>query len=120
MSLTMSIHEESQPINAVTLGRTRYYETIVELQSRLQDKLDITKIKLEKASFMKMKQKLMQDQNLKGKFVAIHNGNIVDYDDDDVKLMKRMYDKYSHTPILIEKVADEPKVIIHSPRANVY
>ena len=38
----------------------------------------------------------------KGKFVAIHNGEVVDCDDDDKALLKRVLGKYK--PVYVEQV----------------
>ncbi len=54
----------------------------------------------------------------RGKFVAVHDGQVVDHDPDQRALYLRVRARFGHTPILIVRANwDEPPVYtIHSPR----
>jgi len=67
--------------------------------------------KKERNAFAMMKNVLLVEEKYKGKFVAIHDEKIVDYDVDDRKLAKRVYEKYGYRPIYFGRVTEEIKVI---------
>jgi len=67
--------------------------------------------KIERNAFAMMKNVLLIEEKYKGKFVAIHGENIVDYDVDDRKLAKRVYEKYGYRPIYFGRVIEEIKAI---------
>lgn len=50
-----------------------------------------------------------------GMHVAIQGRQLVDYDQDGVRLSKRIYEKYPDTFVWITQVADEPIQTIHIP-----
>ena len=75
------------------------------------------KIKFEKALFAKNKAKFVKDPSLLGNFAAIHNGKILDIDENKQQLLDRIYDKHGYMPILIEKISKTEKSIIRSPRS---
>jgi len=56
----------------------------------------------------------------RGKFVAVHDGQVVDHDPDQRALYLRVRARFGHTPVLIVRADwDEPPVYtIHSPRAQ--
>lgn len=62
----------------------------------------------EQAAFERMKSKLLQTH--KDKWVAILDGQLVDSDEDDGILAKRVYAKYGYRTMLITEVRDEPRV----------
>jgi hypothetical protein len=43
-----------------------------------------------------------------GKWVAVHEGQVVDSDDDDVDLHRRVLARYGDTAVLITRVEDKP------------
>ena len=55
-----------------------------------------------------------------GKFVAVHDGQVVDHDPDQRALYLRVRARFGHTPVLIVRADwNEPPVYtIHSPRAQ--
>ena len=67
----------------------------------------IDRIKKEKLAFEAMKDDLLLNEELKGKFVAVFKGEIVDFDKDERKLVKRIFEKYGYAPIYIQKVEKE-------------
>lgn len=71
----------------------------------------------ERDAFMKMKDDLLKDENLVGKFVAVYKGEIVGVDQDNRKLAKRVYEKYGYVPIYIDKLEEKEKILrMPSPR----
>jgi len=74
----------------------------------------IHELQAEKILFESMKDNLKKDLSLSGKFIAIHQGNVVDSDFDQIELIKRLQSTYGKRPILIEKL-DEQLVFTSSP-----
>ena len=72
----------------------------------------------EKSAFEQMKNDLLQDSKFSGKFIAIHNGNVVDFDSDQIDLLKRLDQSYGKYPVLIEKL-DEPLIFTSSPSFDI-
>lgn len=54
----------------------------------------------EKLAFEKLYEKLYADDSLRGKYVAVLNGRVVDFDYDKLKLVERTYKKYGYVPVL--------------------
>jgi len=69
-----------------------------------------TVIKRERQAFEEMKDNLLKDEKLLGKFVAIFKEGVVDFDEDEEKLVKRMYKKYGYSPMYIQKVEEKEAV----------
>ena len=53
-----------------------------------------------------------------GKYVAVHNGEVIDHDPGIRTLHLRVYEKYGRTPILLKQVVAGPEreLVIRSPR----
>lgn len=76
------------------------------------DKLDT-----ERRAFQEMRESLMTDYL--GKYVAIHNGQIVGVGDDKLQVASRAYDDVGYVPIYVGHVTTEqsiPVVRMPSPR----
>ncbi len=56
-------------------------------------------------AFERLKEVLLKEHE--GKYVAIYGGKVVDSDEDDKKLARRVYRRYGLEPILIRKVTRE-------------
>jgi len=69
----------------------------------------ILRIEEERETFLKIRDKLMQDPNYNGKYVAILQGAIVGCDEEKEKLAESVYTKYGYVPIYIDKVAPSEK-----------
>jgi len=65
----------------------------------------------ERASFLKLKKKLIGDPNYRGKYVAIVGGRIVDTDHDKIMLAKRVYNKHGYIPMYIGKVTEKERIL---------
>jgi hypothetical protein len=70
----------------------------------------------ERLAFLNQEPALLQTH--RGKFVAIHDGEVVDCDADEVQLGLRVYGKYGYMPIYFGLVAEtsRPPVRVPSPR----
>ncbi len=115
---------EYQSNNSITSLDESYYRDFdfdpkLEIESELQHQENILKIRFEKQSFAKKRQELMKDPDLKGKFVAVIDGTIIDSDTDELALTKRVYEKHGYIPVLIEKIAEEKVVTIYSPSIEI-
>jgi len=70
----------------------------------------------EEKSFERLKRKCLSDERYKGKFIAVLGGKIVDVDDDDCRLAKRVYDRFGYRPVYIGKVTETRRIVeIPSP-----
>ena len=70
----------------------------------------------ERLAFLNHEPALLQTH--RGKFVAIHDGEVVDRDADEVQLGLRVYGKYGDVPIYFGLVSESPlpPVRVPSPR----
>jgi hypothetical protein len=67
--------------------------------------------KRDEIAFKKLKQKYVSDERFRGKFIAVLDGKLVDCDEDDRKLAKRVYDCYGYRPIYIGKVTEKRRIV---------
>jgi hypothetical protein len=107
-------------------GKRKKNEVIVELIRKYVEEKSlpfdrrqleyILRIEEEREAFLKIRDKLMQDPNYNGKYVAILQGAIVGCDAEKEKLAENVYTKYGYVPIYIDKVApSEKRLEIPSP-----
>lgn len=61
--------------------------------------------------FDRMKDDLLNDAKLRNKFVAVHNGRVVDYDENKFELAKRVRRAFPGEVVLIERVQCAMRVI---------
>ncbi|MBM3240993.1 hypothetical protein FJZ31_32320 [Candidatus Poribacteria bacterium] len=55
-----------------------------------------------------------------GKYVALYNGEIIDFDDNEGRLVDRLLEKYGHeTPIYIQHVSKEGIPIFNIPGIDI-
>ncbi len=69
-----------------------------------EERPDIRKWRDELAFFHRSLSELLEDGRFAGRFVAIRDRQVVDSDDDDVTLVKRMHEKYAGDVVLVAKV----------------
>src|SRR5438105_178567 len=67
----------------------------------------------EKLAFYQMRDQLLTTH--RGKFVAIHEGKLVDSDTDKIALGLRVYQNYGYVPIFVTLVTDQPSPPIRLP-----
>jgi len=65
----------------------------------------------EEEAFERLKLKCLSDERYRGKFIAVLGGKIVDSDEDDRKLAKRVYDSHGYRPIYIGKVTETKRIV---------
>ena len=84
--------------------------------SEFLDKMARQKIHTESESFKTIHADLMA--KYMGQYVAIHNGQVVDHDEEARTLYLRIREQYGHIPILIRPVTDKPErqLVFRSPR----
>ena len=71
----------------------------------------------ERAAFLRLKDQLLRTH--RGKFVAILDGGVIDVDEDDRTLTRRVYAAHGYVPIYIDKVVEESPVRqILSPKSD--
>ena len=74
------------------------------------------KIKLEQAHYRTQHPKLLQ--SYAGQYIAMHQGQVIDCDTDQMALYLRIHQKYPMGGVLIRKVTAEPEkvLMVRSPR----
>jgi len=65
----------------------------------------------ERQAFLRIKDSLLDNPQFRGKFVAIYRGGIVDHDEDNLELARRVYSEHGYVPIYIGKIERERRVI---------
>jgi hypothetical protein len=55
----------------------------------------------------------------RGQFVAIHEGQVVDSDDDEIALALRVYAKYGYIQLHIGRVVEQPPPLARIPRYQI-
>jgi prevent-host-death family protein len=111
------IEQDGKPI-AVVLPYAEYEQLVALREAERKQAWQEEQQRIlaqEQAAFERMKPELLKTHQ--GKFVAIHNGQLVDYDDNEAALAKRVYTKFGYRTILIAPVTETPRVYhINSPR----
>lgn len=59
-------------------------------------------------------------QTHRGKYVAIHNEQVVDTDTDDIALILRVHAKYGYVPIHVDRVTEQLPEPIRMPHYRLY
>lgn len=82
------------------------------------DKLEWEKLRREMKAYEAMLGELLKEYE--GKYVAIHQGEVIGVDADLSTLHNRIYYQMGSVPVLYERVTTEPKrdIVIRSPRVE--
>jgi hypothetical protein len=74
------------------------------------------KIHAESQAFKAMHSELVK--NYPGRYVAVHEGQVIDDDTDARRLYLRIREQFGSTPVLIRQVKDQPEneLVFRSPR----
>jgi len=97
-------------------------DKLIEKSKRTRESLNQwlkSKVGLERErdAFLRLKPKLLEQYE--GKWVAILNGAIVDFGENNSELARRVYQKYGYRPIYIDKVERKPKIFkVPSPKVK--
>ena len=80
------------------------------------DRLAEQKIIAESEAFRAMHAELLQQYW--GKYVAVHDGEVVDHDEDVCALNRRIRARYGRRAVLLQRVTEQPEVelVIRSPK----
>lgn len=65
----------------------------------------------EKKAFQAMKERLLEQYE--GLYVAVHDGRVIDYDADKLKLGLRVYKQFGYQPVYVQRVSREGLPIRH-------
>jgi hypothetical protein len=73
-------------------------------------------IKAEADAFRSMHAEMVREYL--GQYVAVHNGQVVDHDQDFQSLHNRIRQRFGHRPVLLRRVEAEPErvLVFRSPR----
>jgi len=105
---TCTLKADWAPFHPVGRPVPRRGLSIIETMEREQ-KLET--FEREKQAFLEVKDSLLDNPEFRGKFVAIYEGNIVDQDEDNRELAKRVYRRHGYVPIYIGKIERERRII---------
>ena len=74
------------------------------------------KIRAENKAFEQQRETLLA--KYPGQYVAVHNGQVIDHDQNLRTLHLRVFDRLGHIPVLLKQVTKEPapELIFRSPR----
>lgn len=74
------------------------------------------KIRAETEAFNQQHEELLAKYS--GQYVAIHNGLVIDHDQDLRTLHLRVFNRLGHIPVLLKQVTNEPdrELVFRSPR----
>jgi hypothetical protein len=56
----------------------------------------------------------------RGKFVAVHDGRVVDSDTDEIALILRVHAQYGYVPIHVDLVTEQPPPVGRIPHYREY
>jgi hypothetical protein len=106
-----AIERDGEPVAAV-VPFAEYREFIawrerMRPQSGKQDDA-LAALEKERAVFLRLKEQLLRSHQ--GKFVAILNGEVIDADEDDHVLTRRVYAKHGYVPVYVDRVIEQPPV----------
>ena len=75
------------------------------------DAADFNRMQIEKEAFLHMHADLLQAYE--NQFVAIFNGELIDHDEDELELFKRLNKTHPNDVVLMKKVEREPERILY-------
>jgi len=102
-----SLQAEIQTMNT---KKPQIKKEVSSLFKELTSRFNEIKFQHEKNIFELIKKSLLKNEKYLNKFVAIHQGKIIDYDEDNIKLAKRAYSEYGYIPIYFGKVSKKERV----------
>jgi hypothetical protein len=102
-------------------GERRKNEVVVRLLREYVERRGLTgqphqlehilQIEEEREAFSRLKEKLIQDPNYNGKYVAILHGSIIGCDEDKGRLARTVYQSHGYIPIYIDKVSPTERIV---------
>ncbi len=91
-------------------------ELVYAVEREYLDRLAEQKIIAESEAFRAMHAELLQQY--RGEYVAVHNGEVVDHDEDICALNHRIRARYGRRAVLLQQVTAVPEIelVIRSPK----
>ncbi len=101
-------HSQALALDLESLFETQFHQTPgpVDLIQRVRQ-LDRAQFEREREAFIRIKPELLHDHSLRGRFIAVVHGEIVDSDVDDQALAERVYLQFGYRPVYIGFVGEE-------------
>jgi hypothetical protein len=108
------LKQNDQEIAAIIpIEKYRAFEAWEKQQTSLQPRYP--EFEAEKAAFERLEPSLMK--TYAGKYVAVRGGQVVDSDEDKMRLITRVYDELGYGPMYVHKVGEPLRIVkIISPR----
>ena len=106
-----------EQLKQIASEQTTEPEELVETAIRIYlRQLEREKIKAEAEAFRSMHAELAE--KYVGQYVAIHNGKMVDHDEDFQSLHSRIRQRFGRQPVLLRRIETEPErvLVFRSPR----
>ena len=104
-------YDQIIPRKPIIIGRPVF---LGEDRKRIDSEMEDTKIQeleKEKEAFEKKKNYLLQ-HGYRGKYVAIHNGTVVDSDDNEINLIRRFFQEFGDVSVYIDRVSEKDELEI--------
>lgn len=101
------VEREGKPVAAIIpFVEYKKYKAWQEQEGQAATRqAQLQKFEREKEAYLHLKPQLLQTH--RGHFVAIHEGKVVDTDQDKRELVRRVVERYGNKPIYIQLVAEE-------------
>lgn len=115
------VEREGKPVAAIIpFGEYEKYRAWQEEEEQAAiRRAQLQKFEREKEVYLHLKPQLLQTH--RGQFVAIHEGKVVDADQDNGELVRRVVERYGNEPVYIQLVAEELRTFeIPSPEIEFH
>lgn len=101
------VERQGEPIAAIIpfVEYERYRAWREKEEQATVHRTQLQKFERERAAYLRLKPQLLQTH--RGQFVAIHEGQVVDADQNNRELTRRVIERYGNEPIYIQLVAEE-------------
>lgn len=100
------VEQDGQP-SVVVIPYAEYQQLVARREGERKQTEQDEGFEREYAAFLRLKSELLKTH--RGLFVAVHNGQVVDSDTDNLELAKRIYAK-QWSPVCIDLVNEEPRI----------
>jgi uncharacterized protein YfaT (DUF1175 family) len=118
MGLTLQKQELVEELEQAAAAQNTTAEALMHIAiSEFLGKIARQKIQAESVAFEKLHAQLITEYL--GQYVALHNGEVVDHDEDVRALHLRIRKRFGRTPVLLRRVSQEiepPDLVFRSPK----
>lgn len=116
-SLNRNIPTLKAEIQTINKNENSLKKQVDELNKKIELIFNKLKFNMEKEVFLKLKPRLLKNKKYVNTYVAIHNGEIVGFNDNKIELMKMIYNEIGYVPLYIDKITKEKTVYrLSSPK----